>query len=365
MEYASLAVTKSFELFGTGFNIQYYPERLNRMESISEKSIRQYYRTLSDQSDLWSSNINALLTKVEQYRFNDWGYYLVLKEAARQLFPKQREQTLFIWYALINSGYQVKLGYAGEDLYLLLPSVYELYDIPYLTDQGRKYYLFGSGWDPGKMITTYSGFPMDSSSIFSFLPEQLPMIDNAERFTKNITYKESPLWLSFQKDLIDYLASLPQSVLELYYTVPLSASLLKILDTVFLPLMRGKTAHQKVNMLLDFIQSAIPYQADREQFGAERYLFAEESLFYQGADCEDRTVLLRQLVKHYTGLPVISLEFPNHVTLAVHFPETLTGDHVVNDGKAYYICDPTFLHARAGMLPADLKGEVPKILLVE
>lgn len=364
-EYESLAIVKSFELFGAEFMIQCYPDRMSRVESITERGIQDYYRIFADQSDLWNSNLVLLLEKKEFYRFNDWGYYLILQEAARQIFEGHNEQLLFVWYAMINCGYIVKIAYSGDKLFLLIPSKHELYNIPFLIDKGLKYYLFGSHESPKEVIKTYPGFHTDSARIFSFSFTQVPLISNTEQLVKTLTWKNREISISFQKGLLDYLGSMPQSALSLYYSLPLSAESMKELDALLSPILQGKTARQKVDLLLEFIQTAIPYTSDRAQFGAEHYLFAEECLYYPGADCEDRTVLLKQLVMHYTGLPALSLEYESHVTLAVHFPDAAPGDYVMHNGKKYTICDPTFINARAGMLPADLKDQRPEIRVLE
>ena len=125
---------------------------------------------------------------------------------------------------------------------------------------------------------------------------------------------------------------------------------------------QGKTNVEKINILLAFIQKAIPYRTDQEQFGKERYMFAEECLFYPFSDCEDRTVLLSQLVKYFTGLPCIGLEFNDHITLAVNFPEEVKGTYILYQGQKFFICDTTYINAKSGMLPPDLEKEKPLVI---
>ena len=118
----------------------------------------------------------------------------------------------------------------------------------------------------------------------------------------------------------------------------------------------------RVNILLDFIQHALSYATDDKQFGYENYLFPEETLHYPSIDCEDRSILLSQLVKHYTGLNCIGLTYPGHVTLAVNFPNSMEGSYVNYEGKRYYICDPTYIGAKPGMLMPEFKNENPEII---
>jgi hypothetical protein len=145
--------------------------------------------------------------------------------------------------------------------------------------------------------------------------------------------------------------------------LPLSSSILTTLSKLFIPIFQGKTSIEKINILLAFIQKAIPYKTDQEQFGKERYMFAEESLFYPYSDCEDRTVLLGQLVTYFTGLPCVGLEFNDHITLAVNFPEEFNGDYILYQEHKYFICDPTYINAKSGMLSPDLKDEKPQIIV--
>jgi hypothetical protein len=111
-----------------------------------------------------------------------------------------------------------------------------------------------------------------------------------------------------------------------------------------------------------FIQSTIDYATDEEQFGKERYLYAEESLYYPKNDCEDRTIFLSFLVKRYTGLDNIALDFPGHVALAVNLPNAGNGNFIHYKGSRYLICDPTYINAKSGMIPDQYKTMKAKIV---
>jgi len=127
-------------------------------------------------------------------------------------------------------------------------------------------------------------------------------------------------------------------------------------------LLKNKTDTEKVNFLLDFIQHAIDYQTDEKQFGSENYLFAEETICYPYADCEDRTVLLSQLVREYTGLNTIAIVYPNHVSLAVNISENFEGAYVEHDNNKYYMADPTYIGAKLGMVMPEFENVVPEII---
>lgn len=57
----------------------------------------------------------------------------------------------------------------------------------------------------------------------------------------------------------------------------------------------------------------------KDQFGREKYFFAEETLFYPLSDCEDRAIFFAILIRNLLGLDVIGLDYPGHIATAVHF----------------------------------------------
>ena len=119
---------------------------------------------------------------------------------------------------------------------------------------------------------------------------------------------------------------------------------------------------EAVNMILRFVQTAFPYKPDHEQFGEEKYLFGDETLFYPYSDCEDRSVLFAYLVKEIMGLEVVGLLFPGHAATAVHFKGNIPGDFVRYRGKKYVICDPTYVNADLGMMLPDVQGQSVKVV---
>jgi len=362
MNYGSRFVTKTFEVFGEKGEIYYYPDKLPVLNQVNQQSIISFYTDLSDNNLIWSYNINQL-HKLKQFcDFNDWGYYNILAKASKNIFNRKNEQTLFIWFALIKSGYRVKVGFNDSNIYLLLPSKQELFNIQFLSENGLKYYLFDNTQNQSVQIKTYQGFYTDEAKIFSFSLNNLPKLTGGSMEYRKLVYDHKIIDFEFNSEIIEFLNSFPQCELSVYFEPPISASNLSALDKVFIPLFKGKLNREKVDILLSFVQSSIAYETDQEQFGRERYMFAEECLYYPYSDCEDRTVLLGQLVKHYTGLPAIGLEFKDHVTLAVHFPGEEYGNYVLFEGKKYFICDSTYINATSGMIPENLKNERPIII---
>ena len=115
-------------------------------------------------------------------------------------------------------------------------------------------------------------------------------------------------------------------------------------------------------MLLRFVQTAFEYQTDDEQFGREKYLIPDETLYYGICDCEDRSILFAHLVRKLVGLPVVGLDYPGHIATAVQFSQRLPGAYVNYEGEDYLICDPTYINADIGMVMPQFKDTPPVLI---
>jgi hypothetical protein len=111
----------------------------------------------------------------------------------------------------------------------------------------------------------------------------------------------------------------------------------------------GKSEYDAANMLLNFVQTAFDYATDGKQFGYERPLFGDETLYYPYSDCEDRSILYSVLVRELLNLDVVLLDYPGHVATAVAFSDNQPHGYYFNcDDTIYTICDPTYINADAG-----------------
>ncbi|MFQ6042627.1 MAG: hypothetical protein ACE5PV_17360, partial [Candidatus Poribacteria bacterium] len=102
-----------------------------------------------------------------------------------------------------------------------------------------------------------------------------------------------------------------------------------------------------------------------EQFGGEKVLFPEESLFYDYSDCEDRSVLFAYLVRKLVGLEVIGLDFPGHIATGVKFNTDVTGDYVMYQNRRYIICDPTYINADAGVCMPKFRNTTLSVIRIK
>jgi len=174
--------------------------------------------------------------------------------------------------------------------------------------------------------------------------------------------KKYNLDVTFDRGRVKFLSNYPQLNLDLYFEAGVYRITATPLQQQLAAYMQGMSEQQAVNFLLRFVQTALQYETDEQQFGKENYLFPEETLFYPYSDCEDRAVLFAWLVKSLLNLDVVGLDYPGHVATAVHFNETVPGDSISYQDKRYTVTDPTYINAVAGMSMPDFKHYTPTVI---
>ena len=127
----------------------------------------------------------------------------------------------------------------------------------------------------------------------------------------------------------------------------------------------GLSEKDAVERLLNWVQTAFKYEYDEKVWGHDRVFFAEETLYYPYCDCEDRSILLSRLVRDLLGLKVILVYYPGHLAMAVGFTEDVAGDYIIQGGKRYVVCDPTYINAPVGMTMPDMNNQTARIILLE
>jgi len=134
-------VTLSFVFFDTSLRI-IYDKRLNVNLSgrISKSTISSFWETIS-KSD-YQTCLEQVLQIKEQLKLNDWGYCILLDAVSKGIYGHStNERQLFIWFMLLKSGYDARVGFVGNDVYLLIPSVQTIFGCPYYVLDNEKYYV--------------------------------------------------------------------------------------------------------------------------------------------------------------------------------------------------------------------------------
>ncbi len=306
-----------------------------------------------------------------QMKLNDWGYGILLKDVAVEIYGENSNLVhLFTWFMLLKSGYEAKVGLSSRDIVLLLPSSSELFGIPYYTfsDLNHKYYtiVFGEeGIDHNSSLSIYAGKYSNDGKLLDFsLSEIATTTPRFIKKTLEFKYKGNRYGVPIivDENIANLYRHYPQTSIPTFFSATISPDVEVQLLHSLEKIIRNKSETEAVNLLLRFVQTAFKYQTDDEQFGREKYLIPDETLYYQICDCEDRSILFTQLVKRLTGLEVIGLDYPGHIATAVSFSQPFPGDSIDHNGKQYVICDPTYINADIGMSMPMYKNVNPRLI---
>lgn len=307
----------------------------------------------------------------DQLGLNDWGYGILLGGIGKEIYGEDLNLTnLFTWFMLLKSGYDAKLGYTTDRIILLVPAADMVYGIPYYRFEGseQKYYTIAFGKLPEKSkasLFVYQGDHPNAQTLMDFSVRKVPSLehnlnDRIRHFSYNGSHYEVPIKIN--QGIVDLYRYYPLSSMTVFFDAAISPSVDHALLSSLREIIDGRSETEAVNILLRFVQTAFDYQTDQEQFGREKYLIPDETLFYSYSDCEDRSILFSHLVRKLVGLPVIGLDYPGHIATAVSFNGNVTGDAVQYRGRRYVICDPTYINADIGMAMPQFKDTPPELI---
>lgn len=363
-------VTNRLSYFDIPIQYKYYRAyKINIDRPVDQQTISDFWKHLG------TKDYPAFLNQCKQIRnrlsLNDYGYAQLLKSIGNQIYGTGSPgATLFTWFMLTQSGYGTRVAYNREDIYLLTRTRPKVLKTTYFTMDGVKYYahnLDGARSDIPSNLYTYNGdYPESNQKELDLLFRKRPLLPR-EEINRTLSFSYNDTTYTFEipinKKVIDYLAGYPKADLDLYFNSRLESETHAELISALRPLLEGKSELEQVNILLRFVQRAFAYKTDQEQFNSEKKMFPVESLYYPASDCDDRSILFAYLVEHLTGLDYILLKYPGHLTPAVHFSgQPPAGDPVQYRGQSYYVTDPTYINADAGMIMSDYRNVRPEVI---
>lgn len=317
---------------------------------LTEANIKSFY----DQME--NGGYDQVITALRNYRSerkpDDWLYYQLIRKTAQYLSPKgdnYTRYTLYKWYFLSKTGFDATLKVAGDKLLFYVQCDEQIYDIPYYTNDGKQYVClnyhdYGSiDFNTTKFEPVKIEVP-EARGSFSYKLTHLPSFSSQDYVEKDLAFNYQDVDYRFKLKLNpkvkNIFANYPVADYRLYFNMPLSQTTYESLIPQLKENVRQMGTKQGVDYLMRFTRYAFLYQPDRQNFGKEKRLMAEQTLLYEGSDCEDRAALFFYLVKEIYNLPMLVLAYPEHVTIAVKFDKPV-GKPIIYNGERYTICEPT------------------------
>jgi hypothetical protein len=333
----------------------YYPKKLDKI-SITEftnEKIGNYWEEIN------SVNLNDFMTEINEYKklknINDWGYFTFLWKLSNKIKPENKSESILLtWVLLIKSGYKVKVGLMDNEVMLFVKSKEAIYNIAFFKEGNEeKTYIINfesSGKTSGRLFTYEGDYP-NSEKYLSLMMNESPTLKTEELekdFKLRFHLKDYAIHVRLNKNMINYYKDYPSTQYSTFFNAQVSSEINNTLIPALKEATKGMDKLEAVNLIMRFVQTCFDYKTDDQNFGREKSLFVEETLFYPYSDCEDRAILFSYLVKNVLNMKVVGIDYPGHMATAVAIGDGINGDYIVSQGEKYIICDPTYINADAG-----------------
>ncbi len=331
---------------------QFYPQNQNGIVSFFNVLVHSKYE----------NSLHDIKKITSKLALNSWAEYLLVKQISEVLYRRKDEQRLYTWFILNKLGYDVKVGLSEKHVVLLHWSKKIIYATSRYSFAEKKYYLLSS-YTMGKQPRVYT-YKQKYPGAHKALELSLKTLPNFQEdiHSKTVSFHqfgvEYPISYTYDKNLIDFLATYPQADYETYFNAPFSPRTYNEIAEGMKKYLDGKKASEAINFVLNFVQKAFIYESDQEQFGHEKVMFAYETLYYNKSDCEDRATLFAFLVKKLFHISAVGVKYKDHMAIGLNIP--MLGDSVYSGTKRYLIADPTYIDANIGESMPKYKSIVPQ-----
>lgn len=318
--------------------------------SLSDQSVKEFYSTLS--SSHYQPVIDSLVKYKETHHLNDWLYYQLIRKTVQCISPKAENYsryTLYKWFLMTKSGYDARIALTTDKVIFYVYNQEDISDIPFFMIDHKKYMTLNYhdyakpdlNQDPPIPVTIVVP---GATQAFSYKVTRMPDFKPDGYFSKELSFNYHNKLYFFEVKLNTDVEALfnnyPIVDFESYFNIPLTKETYGSLIPLLKKNIKGMNEKKGVDYLMNFTRYAFLYEDDEQNFGKEKRLSPEETLFSKYSDCDDRAALFFYLVKEIYNLPMIALLYPTHINIAVQFSKSI-GTPIVYKGKIYSECEPT------------------------
>ena len=366
-EIPTKRVTISY--YGTLISISFPADDNLKIKAIKENDIANAWNVLSEKK--YDIAVKTALDARKANDLCDWAYMNVLQLATEKQYGKTNEAVLMQAFLMSQSGYKIRLAMAAGKLYMLVTSQYEIYNMNYITLDGKKFYIIG---DMGNAQYQICKSKFDKEQSLSLQIARLPKLSEEQTAKRTLTSRKGvTAAVSVNKNMIDFLGAYPAACINgdfttrwaAYANTPLDKSCQDALYPVLRKTVANLTERDAVGVILNWVQTAFKYGYDDQIWGGDRPFFAQETLYYPQSDCEDRAILFSRLVRDILGLNVVLLYYPGHLASAVAFNNEAKGDWLTYNNRRYIICDPTYENAPVGATMPGMDNTKAKVIVLK
>jgi len=350
-------------------------DRLKKIENIIQQGVNPYpaqgKRTHSCQEIdsgfeqmVEGNNVITLAGRLVLLRLHGKACFANIEDFSGrfQFFLNQDDSKLFSWFLFNKLGFSVKVGLNGKHVEMIFYSKKMIYATPYYMFGKNKFYVISQYAQEGlNQLYTYEQNYPEANKELDLSLATLPTLALDKR-SKTLFFKEFnkdySISFDYNQNLLDFMATYPQADYGTFFNAPVDLSTYKSIALALKKYIDGMKASDAINFILHFVQNAFRYQTDDEQFNREKVMFAQETLYFDKSDCEDRAILFAYLVKNLLNISVEGVKYKDHMATALAIP--IQGDSVKDGARRLVIADPTYIHANIGQSMPKYKSKRPE-----
>ncbi|MGQ9805646.1 MAG: hypothetical protein ACUVRP_06150 [Chlorobiales bacterium] len=360
------------ELYGARFNFIFQVSNLEESERIMLADPR-----FTDVANAAIHNAmpfaSRLIDICDSLNFPDWLRLKLVGEIAKRASKKNNSKVFTAMILLRAMGYNAGIILISKQWRLTVEIDQKIFFATVFEEQKKRYAIYDI--DRGELIKDTGepngfydanenlGRSLEPLALFQDGFPTLPYVPITKTITWKFGIETYRLTYTLNRNMVKYLEERPQTDVSTYFNESISS---EIVQSVVEPLKKivqekGFHARQAVAFLHAFVLNGFAYKDDLKTKRGEHTSSIHETLVSDFSDCEDRSILLAALIRGVLGFEVVALEFPNHITLGVHFPDFIPDEQdevYAYNGKRYLSSDPSCFGTLGNANP-DFKGKNP------
>ncbi len=367
------------ELYGTAFSFMFQLSNLEESERIALTDPR--FTDLANAAIHHSTPFaSRLIDLCDSLNFPDWLRLKLVGEIAKRASKKHNQKVFTAMVLLRAMGYNAGIIVLSKQWQLVVEIDQKIFFVTLFEEQKKRYAVYDV--TRGELIkaTGESDGFYDANENLGKNLEPLALFQDGlpnlpfKPITKTVTWKfengSYTLTYTLNQQMVKYLEERPQTDVGTYFNESVPREIVQAVIEPLKKVVREKqfSSRQAVAFLHAFVLNGFAYKDDAETKRGQHISSIHETLVSEYSDCEDRSILLAALIRGVLGFEVVALEFPNHITLAVHFPDFVPNEQdeaYTYNGKRYLSADPSCFGALGNVNP-DFKGKEPiRVIRVE
>lgn len=335
-----------FRFYGRTYKVRYDRRGDLTLPSAAESDVAAAWDALSASS---ASLVEDCLTIRKKESLCDWAYLQLVDSLATQIYPAaENERELLFGFLMGKSGYNVRFGQSGDELYCLYGAKQIIYAKSYFPEDDAYFFRHR----PGQGSLAMSEKVPEGTRLLDFGLTRCPAFQLGPELVRHIKTGSIELDYRIPKSQLDFYASYPHTEMHIKADAPVSDAVRSTVYPALSAAIAGKGQVDAADTILRFVQGLMEYQTDRRRWGYEKWSFPEESFYYLCGDCDDHAILFSRLIRDLLGLDVLLVECnvngAPHEATAVRFTEPIIGDTILYNGETYYCCEPTSNAGKVG-----------------